>query len=92
MITQIRAERHKIAVVKLYLFRSQVPKASEEEIPIIFEPHIKPLARACWCTGMMSTAIPSVATSWKDPKKDTVNPAARKRKELELGWQIKNLS
>ena len=69
-------------VVKSYLFNSQVPNASVVEMAMIFEPHIKPLARACWLIGMISTAIPSVATSWKAPKNDTAKPAAIKRFKL----------
>ena len=53
---------------------SQVPVVSEAEVPSTFAPHIRPLACDCCSTGMMSTAMPSVATSWKAPKKLTMKP------------------
>ena len=63
IIVLIIAASVSIETVKLYLFNNQVPKASVVEMATVFEPHIKPLARACWSTGIISTAIPSVATS-----------------------------
>ena len=47
MIRHTRMESIRMAVEKPYWFMSQLPNASDAAVPIIFDPHIKPLALAC---------------------------------------------
>src|SRR6187431_2581501 len=82
IIRPIVTDRLSIDVAKLYLYNSQLPTASEADVPMIFEPHINPLAFACCDRGTISMAIPSVATSWKAPKKLMAKAAILKTPRL----------
>ena len=88
MINATAMDREEIAVVKPKLLISAVPATKANDVPTILVPHINPFALACSLIGITSTAIPSVATSWKAPKKLMKKPAVISPKELFNGSGI----
>ena len=62
---------------KPYLFKIQLHNTKDNELPIILEPCIYPLARACWSGGTTSTAIASPAASCIAPKDETKKAAEK---------------